>query len=133
MKYSTSCSCEKIKVVAIFPSPIEEYQARECDCDFCISRGLAYLSDVNGTINFSPKETMNQLKQGSGQATFWECDNCNDVVAVTNEKNGHVRGAVSKQLFAQHFKLKSSVTASPKKLSALEKSDRWPTVWSKVV
>lgn len=133
MNYSTSCSCGKIKVVANFPSPIEEYQARECDCDFCILRGLAYLSDVNGTISFSPKEAMNQLKQGSGQATFWECDNCHDVVAVTNEKNGVIRGAVSERLFAQNFQLKPSVTVSPKKLSASEKSDRWPTVWSKVV
>ncbi|WP_353668024.1 hypothetical protein [Marinomonas sp. THO17] len=133
MSYSTSCSCGKITVVANFPSPIEEYQARECDCDFCISRGLAYLSDVNGTISFSPKETMNQLKQGSGQATFWECDNCHDVVAVTNEKNGVVRGAVSKRLFARRFQLKPSVTVSPKKLSASEKSVRWPNVWSKVV
>lgn len=119
--------------MAYFPSPIEEYQARECDCDFCISRGLAYLSDVNGTISFSPKELMNQLKQGSGQATFWECDSCHDVVAVTNKKNGEVRGAVSKQLFAQHFKLKPSVPISPKKLSPSEKSERWPNVWSKVV
>lgn len=133
MNYSTSCSCGKVKVVAKFPSPIEEYQARECDCDFCTLRGLAYLSDVYGTISFSPKDTMNQLKQSSGQATFWECDNCHDVVAVTTEKNGEVRGAVSKRLFAQYFQLKPSITVSPKKLSASEKSDRWPTVWSKIV
>ncbi|GBL03707.1 hypothetical protein [Glaciecola sp. KUL10] len=94
MNYSTSCSCGKVKVVTKFPSPIEEYQARECDCDFCTLRGLAYLSDVYGTIYFSPKDTMNQLKQSSGQATFWECDNCHDVVAVTTEKNGEVRSAI---------------------------------------
>ena len=133
MNYSTSCSCGKIEVAANFPSPIEEYQARECDCDFCTSRGLAYLSDVNGTISFAPKETMNQLKHSSGQASFWECDSCQDVVAVTNEKNGVVKGAVSKRLFAQHFKLKPSITVSPKNLSASEKSDRWPTVWSTVI
>ena len=133
MNYSTSCSCGKIEVAANFPSPIEEYQARECDCDFCTSRGLAYLSDINGTISFAPKETMNQLKQSSGQATFWECDSCHDVVAVKKKKNGVVKGAVSKRLFAQHFKLKPSITVSPKNLSASEKSDRWPTVWSTVI
>lgn len=133
MNYSTSCSCGKIKVTAYFPLPIEEYQARECDCDFCISRGLAYLSDAKGTISFSPKAQLNQLKQGSGQAIFWECNNCHDVVAVTNSKHDEVRGAVSKQLFAKHLTLKPSVIVSPKQLSASEKAERWSTVWSKVV
>lgn len=133
MNYSASCSCGKIKISAYFPAPIEEYQARECDCNFCVPFGLAYLSDVNGTISFSPKETMNQLKQGSGQATFWQCSNCKDVVAVTNTKDGETRGALAKSLFTKEYTLKPSVTVSPKKLSPSEKSERWPTIWSEVV
>ena len=133
MHYNTSCSCGQISVSAFFPSSIEEYQARRCDCDFCVSRGLEYLSDVNGTISFSPKNKMNQLKQGSDQAIFWECNNCQDVVAVTNSKDGETRGALVKALFGNSYQLKPSITVSPKKLSPSEKTERWLTVWSKVI
>jgi hypothetical protein len=131
--YSTSCPCGEIKVVVDFPRPIEAYQARACDCDFCTSRGLAYLSDVDGTLSFSPIQKMNQLKQGSGQAIFWQCQNCLHIVAVTSESNGVVRGAIAKQIFEQNFQLKPSINVSPKTLSPSEKTKRWLTVWSKVV
>lgn len=133
MEYSTACNCGNIKVKAFFPLPIEEYQARECDCDFCCSHRLAYLSDVNGTLSFSPRHQMNQLKQGSGQALFWQCGNCKQVVAVTNSKDGETRGAVSKAVFEKTFSLLPSISVSPKHLSPVGKVARWPTVWSKVV
>ncbi|MCY7297270.1 aldehyde-activating protein [Alteromonas sp. a30] len=133
MEYSATCKCGDIKIIASFPSSIEEYQARECDCDFCISHGLAYLSDVNGTIAFSPKSHMNQLKQGSEQATFWQCSRCKQVVVVTSTKNGETRGAVSKTVFEKDFSLKASVNVSPKRFSPKDKAERWPTVWSKVI
>jgi len=133
MDYVTTCSCGKINVSASFPLPLEQYQARQCDCDFCVAHGLAYLSDANGTISFSAKEKMNQLKQGSEQATFWQCSNCKDIVVVTHSQNAETRGAVSKSLFAQKYKLKPSITVSPKKLSPSEKSERWSAAWSKVV
>jgi hypothetical protein len=112
---------------------IEEYQARACDCDFCVPRGLAYLSDVNGTISFSPADKMKQLKQGSGQAIFWQCRQCEQVVAVTNTKDGETRGALSKTLFEKQYNLMPSLAVSPKQLSPKEKAKRWTTVWSKVV
>ena len=133
MDYSSTCSCGSIKVNAFFPLSIEEYQARACDCNFCTSLGLAYLSDVNGTISFSPKSEMNQLKQGSEQATFWQCRTCEQVVAVTNTKDRETRGAVSKAIFEKKFSLKPSVTVSPKQLSPKGKTERWRTGWSKVV
>ncbi|UTW46110.1 aldehyde-activating protein [bacterium SCSIO 12696] len=133
MEYSSECKCGKVKVLASFPLPIEENQARECDCDFCVAHGLAYLSDVNGTISFSPKNQLNQLKQGSQQATFWQCSHCKQVIAVTHSKDGETRGAVSKALFERGFSLKPSIGVSPKKLSPEDKSERWPTVWSTVI
>lgn len=133
MVYSASCSCGTVTVSANFPMPIEQYQARECDCDFCVSRGLAYLSDVEGTISFAPIDAMHQLQQGSALATFWVCANCADVIAVTHEDNGETRGAVNKRLFEQKFVLRPSIIVSPKHLSSSEKLARWPTVWSKVL
>lgn len=133
MNYSTTCKCGTIKIKAFFPLSIEEYQARACDCSFCVPRELAYLSDVNGTISFSPTSELNQLKQGSEQATFWQCLHCEQVVAVTNTANGETRGALSKALFDEQFALRPSISLSPKQLSATQKAERWPTVWSLVV
>lgn len=133
MKYYSTCYCGAIKINAYFPHSIEAYQARACDCDFCAPRGLAYLSDANGTISFSPQDQMSQLKQGSGQATFWQCNHCKQIVAVTNSENGEARGAVSKALFDNEFSLKPSIWVSPKHLAPKEKAERWSTVWSAVV
>ncbi|NMH60334.1 aldehyde-activating protein [Alteromonas ponticola] len=133
MNYSASCTCGKVSLSIDLPSPIDTYQTRECDCDFCVARGLAYFSDPDGTLSFAPEEALNPLEQGSGQATFWECDHCHQVVAVTNEQDGEVRGAASRQLFAQQYRLQASITVSPKQLSPAEKVERWRTVWCKVV
>ncbi|WP_196157178.1 aldehyde-activating protein [Reinekea sp. G2M2-21] len=133
MEYQAECSCGQVKVSIRLPQPIEEYQARECDCDFCVRYGLAYISDANGTISFAPIQSMNQLKQGSGQATFWQCSHCTDFVAVTHDCNGVERGAVVKALFANKHKLKPSITVSPRQLQPKEKPIRWSAVWSRVV
>ncbi|WCN08745.1 hypothetical protein [Marinomonas mediterranea] len=132
MDYSTECSCGKNKALVQLPQAIEEYQARECDCDFCVSYGLAYISDVKGTLSFSPRQTMHQLNQGSGQATFWQCSNCKDIVAVTHRDNGEERGSVVKTLLSK-YTLQSSVKVSPKQLTSEAKPERWAMVWSKVV
>lgn len=133
MDYFLRCHCGNVNVSATFPHPVEEYVARKCDCDFCMAHDLAYLSDVNATFTLSSNSPMTKLKQGSQQATFWQCKNCKEVVAVTSENNGETRGALSKNLFTDKYPLKPSVIVSPKTLSATEKSERWPTVWSKVV
>ncbi|MCW8108716.1 aldehyde-activating protein [Alteromonas ponticola] len=133
MDYSTECDCGKVKVLAFFPLPIENYEARECDCDFCVAHGLAYLSDVNGTISFYPKDSLTPLQQGSKQATFWQCRFCRDIVAVSYTRNGETRGAVPAALFDKEHKLKPFISVSPKKLSPTQKSERWSTLWSKVI
>ena len=133
MEYKARCSCGDIEIIINLPEPIESYSARKCDCDFCVPRCLAYLSDANGTLSFTPKDKLVQLKQGSGQATFWQCRNCEDVVAVSNTQNGDTRGAAVKGLFEGLYSLQESVTVSPKTLSAAEKLERWPLVWAKVV
>lgn len=133
MHYSVSCNCGHVNISAFLPLPVEDYEARECSCRFCVSRGLAYISDVNGTISFDSLETMAQLKQGSGQAIFWQCNNCQQVVAVTNQSNGEIRGALSKKLFAKRYTLKPSISVSPQTLSPAQKAERWALVWSQVV
>ncbi|MDK2593871.1 aldehyde-activating protein [Pseudoalteromonas obscura] len=133
MKYCASCKCGNVEVSVNFPHPIEKYQPRECNCDFCLANGLAYLSDPNGTLSLTAKDPMKRLKQGSLQATFWQCPHCMDIVAVTHANNNKTRGAVSKQLFEAKYRIPPSIRVSPKKLSPTEKLIRWNTAWSTVI
>lgn len=133
MKYTASCDCGRIDITVDFPHAIETYQPRACDCDFCMARGLAYLSDPDGTLSFAPKDGMRQLKQGSQQASFWQCEHCNQVLVVTHEEEGVLRGAVSKALFEKTYELAPAVWVSPKQFSPKEKTQRWSAVWSKVI
>lgn len=98
-----------------------------------MARGLAYLSDPDGTLSFHPKDGMRQLQQGSEQASFWQCEHCDQVLVVTHEELGVLRGAVSKALFEKDYKLAPSVSVSPKQFSPREKTQRWSAVWSKVI
>ena len=133
MKYSSTCSCGNIKISVNLSSPIEEYRPRKCDCDFCMEHDLSYLSDVNGTLEFYPKAKMNVLRQGSQQASFWQCQSCKQVVAVTNTNNGVTRGAVSTTVFDKLHSLQPPITVSPKLLSTTQKYERWPKIWFKVI
>ncbi|MFC3120477.1 aldehyde-activating protein [Agaribacter flavus] len=132
MKYITSCSCGTIDVCLILPKAIELYRPRQCDCDFCNAYNLRYLSDVDGILWFSPIEKLRIIKQGSEQARFWQCLYCEQVIAVTNEYDGEVRGAVSSALFEEYCVLRENDIISPKTLSASEKSKRWTQIWCKV-
>ncbi|MGS2719409.1 hypothetical protein [Paraglaciecola aestuariivivens] len=133
MNYKLYCSCKQIEVAAFFPTDIENYQARACDCSFCLPLKLAYLSDANGSFSFGPKAKMEQLKQGSNQAIFWQCKGCKDIIGVTYQNAHEVRGALSQQLFLSQHNLLPAVEVSPKTLSPTEKTQRWSAVWSKVL
>ena len=70
-----------------------------------------------------------QLKQGSEQAKFWQCTSCQQIVAVSCEIAGNLKGTVNANLFAQSHKLKTPVVVSPKLLSPEQKRDRWAKAW----
>ncbi|MCG7549980.1 aldehyde-activating protein [Pseudoalteromonas sp. Of7M-16] len=133
MKYCVSCNCGNVEVSVNFPHPIEKYQARECNCDFCRANGLAYLSDPNGTLSLTAKDPMKQLKQGSLQATFWQCARCMDIVAVTHSNHKETKGAVCKKLFEAKYLVQPSVCVSPKDLTPTEKLNHWNAAWSTVI
>lgn len=132
MSYSSLCSCGKVTIEVILPRPIEEYAPRRCDCDFCTSRGASYLSDPEGKLKFLPIHELEQIKQGSYQATFWSCSSCKDLVAVTGEFPEGIRGAANSRLFEKQYNLQPSKIVSPKTLSPEEKLNRWCTLWMKV-
>jgi len=132
MDYSSSCQCGVVRVNLTLPNTLEDYEPRECDCEFCRLHNITYISDPDGCLSIEAAGTLKQSKQGSGQATFWQCSSCNQMVAVTHDLVGELKGAVNGQLFSKQYKLGKSVAVSPRLLSPSEKRDRWKTAWLQV-
>lgn len=132
MNYSSSCQCGKIVIQLSLPHAIETIEPRICDCDFCKSHELTYLSEPAGELFIAGGSGLRQLTQGSEQAIFWQCKSCNQIVAVTSEFEGQIKGAVNGNLFTKKRTLKNPVPVSPKNLSPEKKRERWMSMWLKV-
>ena len=132
MKYSSACTCEKIQVKLSLPKQLDKYTPRACDCDFCTVRKASYLSDPHGVLEVTKSGGLEQLVQGSEQAIFWQCKSCHELIVVTYEFEGGLKGAVNASLFAKIIKLQQSIPVSPKLLSPEEKLERWREAWMTV-
>ncbi|CCN69383.1 hypothetical protein [Vibrio nigripulchritudo] len=129
MEYTGSCECGSNRILATLPKPIESYEARACQCDFCVPRGAAYLSDPAGTLFISASNLKSQ-SQGAGLARFWVCQQCDSLVAVTYDFEGKIKGALSISALSSDLQTRIKVThASPHLLSAEVKTQRWRSLW----
>lgn len=128
-QYEGRCSCGETTLLVELYSPISSYIPRACDCDFCIARGIAYLSEPEGKAEIHSQLQLNKLKQGSNQAQFLGCANCDSIVAVGYLFNSGFKGAVNATLLNDKNKLQQAVAASPKRLKPDEKIERWQKLW----
>lgn len=133
MDFSANCTCGNISVKLNLPNSIEKYQLRKCDCDFCLSHDIVYLSDQLGVLDIFPNNQLRTMRQGSEQAEFKQCLNCGQVIAATSRIENEMRGAVNAQLLVMKYSLSDPITVSPKLLSADEKRRRWSEMWLKVI
>ncbi len=132
MKYSCCCSCGAIQVELHLPKPLTDYTPRACDCDFCTERKVSYISDSEATLQITNPSELKLLRQGSGQADFWQCKSCHDLIAVTRKFEDGLKGCVNAQLLSENHKLRKPLSVSPKLLSHKEKLERWREVWMSV-
>jgi len=123
------CSCGQCNIKLRLPDPLSKYSPRACDCDFCIANNISYLSHPNGELNIESIEKLEIQKQGSNQANFITCNKCKTVIAVALEYEGKLIGALNASLLSDFSLLQHPTTVSPKKLTAVEKIDRWKAVW----
>jgi hypothetical protein len=103
-----------------------------CDCDYCTALGIGYLSDPQSQIAFMSTAPLDYEKQGSEQATFLLCSNCQTLVGVCYITENISVGSLNATLLDKFENLQASVTISPKKLSNMEKLERWGDLWSQV-
>ena len=132
MDYSACCHCKKIGVSLTLARPIDSYQPRACDCSFCQLHAVTYISAVDCALSIHPNGALRQLKQGSAQATFWQCTACYQIIAATHAFGDGIdplRGAVNSQLFSHQYQLPAPVSVSPQRLTPADKRKRWLSSW----
>jgi len=123
------CRCGAVQLRLTLPEPISHFTPRACDCDWCQARKVCYLSHPAGTLAVTSKQPLQQEQQGSGQATFHSCPQCGDLVAVSCEIAGELRGAVNASRLDARDQLPAAETVSPRLLSPVEKKARWDSAW----
>lgn len=132
-QYFGKCGCGNVVIQFSSPKEISSYTSRKCDCDYCMQRGIEYLSDPHSQITFIAKTPLKQEKQGSEQATFLLCAKCQTVVGVGYLNEGVSVGSLNARLLDEFDNLQSSVVVSPKTLDKTQKVRRWRELWSQLL
>ena len=123
------CKCGQVDIGVRLTQAISQYVPRACDCDYCRAKDAAYLSDPHGEAQITSEAAILRFRQGSQQADFLVCPGCDQLVAVTCEIDGQLRGAINARLFSGVADLPAAQPASPKRLSADAKKARWAKIW----
>ena len=132
LSYSGSCQCGDNQFELRLPKSLTEYTTRRCDCDFCTSRHIEYISDPKAQLILSANSLEQFMQQGSNQARFLTCQTCHDVFAVVYQASPHESqgfGAINYNCLHQAEKHHTCQTVSPKELGAEEKTSRWAKLW----
>lgn len=128
--YYGKCACGNAEYSITLPQDLSCYTPRACDCDFCTSRKVEYLSDPAGRIEIRSVLPLQRLKQGSNQATFLSCPTCATILGVAYITDKVSVGAVNATCLVDKAALQPAISASPKQLTAEEKVARWLMLWS---
>jgi hypothetical protein len=123
------CPCGQVTFTLSLPNTLDQYSPRACDCDFCTARHIVYLSDPMGELTIESQTPLALLRQGSNQAGFITCNQCNTVIAASLQCDNQLLGALNATLLLAFPTLQQPVVVSPKHLSADAKIERWKSVW----
>lgn len=126
-----SCDCGGLSLA--FTTGIEPglLTPRACDCSFCRKHGAAYISDAAGKLIVRENRAgmLHGYRQGSKSAKFLLCGQCGVLLAVTYADGSCLYGAVNAGCLDEAVALGAPETASPQRLSAVDKVSRWVALW----
>lgn len=131
--HSGTCDCNQIELYVRLPEPLSSYSPRACDCDFCSENDLVFLSDPSGSLELLSTISLEHITQGSGQAEFLRCMNCEQIVAVTTEVDGVLIGSVNSDCLYDAELLSVATPVSIHSLSPKDKKARWDKTWMPVM
>jgi hypothetical protein len=125
------CHCGRLRVAFSTRLDPAGIKPRACDCSFCQKHGAAYVSDPSGQLSICMAEAddMRRYRQGSDTAEFLFCGHCGILVAVILDHDGRIHGAVNARCLDAAALLGDVVTASPQRLTAEDKVERWLRLW----
>lgn len=132
MKYYGKCDCSSTEVTVEFERDFGSLEPRECDCSYCrsLSSRAALVSDPELRIEITTGiDNLEQETNGSGQATFFHCKSCGQLIVVGAKLSENWRGAVNCFLFNSCVSFKDAVAIQPRLLSPDEKVKRWSAIW----
>lgn len=121
-----SCHCGRLSLTFSTRIAPERFSPRACDCSFCVRHGAAYISDPEGSlvIEASHAEALARYAFGHGLARFLLCAQCGVLVAVLFENEGRTYASVNSRCITD-AQLGEPQVASPQKLDAAQKRERW--------
>jgi len=123
------CSCGRTNVTLSLPKVLDQYSPWACDCDFCNSRNISYISHPDGELEIESIEPLHIQRQGSNQASFITCNCCKSVIAASLQLENRLVGALNSTLLSNFTLLQDPTIVSPRVLGATEKVELWKTVW----
>ena len=130
MQLSGVCQCGSCEITAEGPVEVSELVPRVCDCEYCQAHPSAVISNPKMTITIRAKASnLYEATNGSGQATFYHCKSCNQLLAVGATFGGVTMGAVNAFLFGNPNQFAEPISIQPRLLSPVEKIERWSRIW----
>ena len=132
MNIHGACKCGNCVVVAEGSVVLGELIPRICDCEYCQKNPSAVISHPNMTTLIESRSSIIDEFNGSGQATFYYCKSCKQMLAVGATIDGVTLGAINKNLFGKTRQFPEPILIHPWRLSPSEKIARWPKVWGRL-
>lgn len=125
------CRCGNVSVSARLSRPPQEFTPRACDCSFCRAHHTAYVSDADGQLVVSYRDSADlaRLHQGSGTVDFLACRRCNTLIGALWSDDGHAYAALNSQMLDNPAILGAPQPASPQSLPLDERKQRWRRLW----
>ena len=132
MSLRGACACNNLSVT--WRTVDYSLVPRACQCGYCRERDVAWVSK-SGTfvaIDVARPALHRVQRQGSGQAAFHECANCDGVVAVTAQLEGELFAALNANCLHNPAGFAQPVAMTPGEQSPREKAQRWRSNWCSV-
>ena len=125
------CHCGAILVKAVLSRDTTHYAPRACDCTFCRKHGAAYVSDPMGRLVIRTRDErhLQRYRQGSGSAQMVLCRECGILIGAVYQDGAQVYGTLNVTAMDPSLTWGAAITASPQRLSAMEKITRWQALW----
>ena len=124
------CHCGAITLAFSTALTPETTSPRACDCSFCRAHGAAWISDPAGQLVIRAQvDRLRRYRQGSLAAQFLLCGECGVLVGVLHEDGERGYAAINAACLEARDAFAASVPASPRTLSADEKTTRWRQLW----